>query len=151
MLWLIITQNTLPMRFLAWIWLELEMPPSIWRSFKCFACSCVHTNLPVHPIWMYVRVSHFCLWECGSRGSLPSHAVALNEQARPLHSTLAFVHLPVYKWLKVTGPDVTDRFRHTSIAPVSVWRGESLSRPAPCPLQDNTRMHEWISAAHILI
>lgn len=98
-------------------------------------------------------VPHICV--CGnvavSPGSLTSHAVALNEQALSLHSALTFVHLPVYKWLKVTGPDVTDRFRHTSIAPVSVWRGESLTCPAPWPLQDNKRMHEWISAAHSLL
>lgn len=120
----------------------------------------MHINLP-YASYLDVCVCHTFLsvgtWLCQtcvvhvSSGSLPSHAVALNEQALSLHSALAFVHLPVYKWLKVTGPDVTDRFRHTSIAPVSVRRGESLTRPAPCPLQDNTRMHEWISAAHSLL
>ncbi len=74
------------------------MPPSIWRSFKCL-CMFVCAYESPCASYLYVCACLTFLWNVAvvSRGSLPSHAVALNEQAIPLHSALAFVHLPVYK------------------------------------------------------
>ena len=56
------------------------------------------------------------------------------------------------RWCKVTGTDVTYRFRHTSIPPVtgSGWLTCPCSGPVP-PLQDNTAMLEWTSPSAVLL
>lgn len=55
-------------------------------------------------------------------------------------------------WCNVTGTDVTYRFRHTSIPPVtgSGWLTSPCSGPVP-PLQDNTTMLEWTSPSPSLL
>lgn len=55
-------------------------------------------------------------------------------------------------WCKVTGTDVTYRFRHTSIPPVTGlgWLTSPCSGPVP-PLQDNTTMLEWTSPSPSLL